>query len=82
MTEGGLVYFDNAPINDDQILPKLYEMFKANANSKVSISAEQQALHGDVIRVLDRVRSSGLTKIGYQIKAAAPTGSEGTIPPP
>ena len=82
VTEGGLVYFDNAPVNDDQILPKLFEMFKANRDVKVSISAEQQALHGDVIRVLDRVRSAGITKIGYQIKTAAPTGSAGTIPPP
>jgi biopolymer transport protein ExbD len=82
VTEGGLVYFDNAPVNDDQILPKLFAMFQANHETKVSISAEQQALHGDVIRVLDRVRSSGITKIGYQIKAAAPTGSAGTIPPP
>jgi biopolymer transport protein ExbD len=82
VTEGGLVYFDNAPINDDQILPRLFEMYKANHDAKVSISAEQQALHGDVIRVLDRVRSSGITKIGYQIKTAAPTGSAGTIPPP
>jgi biopolymer transport protein ExbD len=82
VTEGGLVYFDNAPINDDQILPRLYELHKANADTKISISAEQQALHGDVIRLLDRVRSSGITKIGYQIKTAAPTGSAGTVPPP
>ncbi len=82
VTEGGLVYFDNAPVTDEQILPRLFELFKANPETKVSISAEQQALHGDVIRVLDRVRSSGLTKIGYQIKTAAATGSAGTVPPP
>ncbi len=82
VTEGDLVYFDNAPINDDQIMPRLFAMFQANHDAKVSISAEQKALHGDVIRVLDRVRSSGISKIGYQIKTAAPTGSEGTIPPP
>jgi biopolymer transport protein ExbD len=82
VTEGGLVYFDNVGINDDQVLPKLYEMFRANKDVKVSISAEQQALHGDVIRLLDRVRSSGITKIGYQIKNAAATGAPGTLPPP
>ena len=80
VTEGNLIYFDNAPINDDQILPKLYELYKANPETKVSISAEQQALHGDVIRLLDRVRSSGITKIGYQIKTAQPTGAPGTLP--
>ena len=82
VTEGNLIYFDNAPVTDEQILPQLYELNRANPQIKVSISAEQNALHGDVITLLDRVRSAGIEKIGYQIKTAAPTGSEGAIPPP
>src|SRR6185436_8846190 len=82
VTQGNLIYFDNAPVNDDEVMPRLFEMAKANKDVKVSISAEQQALHGDVIRVLDRVRSAGIQKVGYQIKTAAPTGAPGTIPPP
>src|SRR5918998_5037463 len=49
VTEGNLVYFDNVPVTDDQVLPRLYEMHKANPAVKVSLSAEQNALHGDVI---------------------------------
>ena len=82
ITEGNQVYFDNVPLLDDQVLPRLFEMFQANKDVKVSISAEQAALHGDVITLLDRVRSSGITKIGYQIKAAQPAGAPGTVPPP
>ncbi|MDQ3626700.1 MAG: biopolymer transporter ExbD [Verrucomicrobiota bacterium] len=82
VTEGNLIYFDNAPVTDEQILPQLYELNRANPQIKVSISAEQNALHGDVITLLDRVRSAGIEKIGYQIKTAAPTGSEGASPPP
>ena len=82
VTEGNLIYFDNAPVTDEQILPQLYELHRGNPLIKVSISAEQNALHGDVITLLDRVRSAGIEKIGYQIKTAAPTGSEGAIPPP
>ncbi len=75
VTEGNQIYFDNAPLLDEQILPRLFEAFQANKEVKVSISAEQNALHGDVIRLLDRVRSSGITKIGYNIKTAAPAGA-------
>lgn len=82
VTQGNLIYFDNAPIADEQVLPRLYELFQANKDIKVSLSAEQEALHGDVITLLDRVRSAGITKIGYQIRNAAPTGAEGTVPPP
>lgn len=82
VTEGNQIYFDNAPVLDEQILPRLYEMFQANKDVKVSISAEQQSLHGDVITLLDRVRSSGITKIGYQIKPSAVAGAPGTVLPP
>ena len=82
VTVGNQSYFDNVPVLDDQILPRLYEMFQANKDVKVSISAEEQALHGDVITLLDRVRSSGITKIGYQIKPAAASGAPGPVAPP
>jgi len=81
VTEGNLIYFDNAPITDDQVLPRLYELHRGNKDVKVSLSAEQAALHGDVINVLDKIRSAGIEKIGYQIKTAQPTGAAGTVPP-
>ena len=80
VTEGNLVYFDNQPVTEDQILPRLFQLFTANKDVKVSLSAEQNALHGAVISVLDKIRSAGITKIGYQIKTAAPQGSAGTVP--
>jgi biopolymer transport protein ExbD len=70
VTAGNNVYFDSELVPDDQVLPRLYQLHQANAGLKVSISAEEQALHGDVITVLDHVRSAGIQKVGYQIKAA------------
>ena len=81
VTEGNLIYFDNVLVPDDGVLPRLYEMHRGNPQIKVSLSAEQNALHGDVILLLDRVRSSGIEKVGYQIKTANPTGAAGTLPP-
>lgn len=80
VTEGGLIYFDNAPINFDDVLDRLFKLHEQNKDIKVSLSAEQLATHGDVIGVLDKSRLSGITKIGYQIKAASPTGAPGTVP--
>ena len=81
VTEGNLIYFDNVLLADEQVLPRLYELRKGNPNIKVSLSAEQNALHGDVITLLDRIRSAEIEKVGYQIKTAAPTGAAGTLPP-
>jgi biopolymer transport protein ExbD len=86
--EGNSVYFDNQFVSDDQVLPRLYELHRANPEIKVSISASLMAMHGDVISVLDKVRSVGITKVGYQIRAAgapatgAPGAQPGAAPPP
>ena len=81
VTEGGLIYFDNAPVLTDDVLPKLYDLQKQNPDIKVSLSAEQMAMHGDVIGVLDKIRQAKITKIGYQIKTASAQGAPGTVPP-
>jgi biopolymer transport protein ExbD len=82
VTEGGTVYFDNVPVLDQDVTPKLFQLHEANPDVKVSISAETLALHGDVITLLDRVRAVGIQKIGYQIKTAGVTGAPGNVPPP
>ncbi len=73
VSPGNAVFFDNAFVNDDQVLPRLYQLHAANPNIKVSISAEMLSIHGDVIALLDKVRQVGIQKVGYQIRAAPPT---------
>ena len=84
--EGNAVFFDNEYVAEDQVLPKLYELHRANPGIKISISAAPMAMYGDVISVLDKVRSVGITKVGYQIRAASGPGAQsqpaGAPPPP
>ena len=82
ITEGNLIYFDNAPVLTDDVLPKLFQLHDQNPNVKVSLSAELLATHGAVIELLDKIRLAKIEKIGYQIKPASVTGSAGTVPPP
>ena len=80
--EGNVVTFDNQIVTDDQVLPRLYELHRGNPEIKVSISADLLAMHGDVIGVLDKVRSVGINKVGYQIRAAGAQQQPGAPPPP
>jgi biopolymer transport protein ExbD len=80
--EGNAVFFDNAYVPDDQVLPRLYQLHRANQDIKISISATPMAIYGDVIGVLDKVRSVGITKVGYQIRAASGPAAGGAAPPP
>ncbi len=79
--EGNTIYFDNQLVSDDQVLPRLYQLHQGNPDIKVSISGDMLAMHGDVINVLDKVRSVGIKKVGYQIQAAAAAGAPGGQPP-
>jgi len=75
------VFFDNQYVADDQVLPRLFELHRANPDIKISLSATPMAIYGDVIGVLDKIRSVGITKVGYQIRAAAGVAPAGAAPP-
>ncbi|MEY2480434.1 MAG: biopolymer transport protein ExbD [Verrucomicrobiota bacterium] len=68
--QGNSIYFDGQFVPADQVKQRLFQLHQANPAIKVSISAEMLAVHGDVITVLDMVRDVGITKVGYQIRAA------------
>jgi biopolymer transport protein ExbD len=72
VTSSGETYFDDALVLDGEVLQRLMQIHQGNPNAKISISADTQALHGDVMTLLDRVRLAQINKIGYQIKTAAP----------
>src|ERR1700681_3800233 len=55
VTQGGLVYFDNVPILDQDVMPKLFQLHQTNPDVKISISAETLAFHGDVTPLLGAV---------------------------
>jgi biopolymer transport protein ExbD len=79
--EGNAVFFDNQYVADDQVLPRLFQLHQANKDVKISISATPMAIYGDVIGVLDKVRSVGITKVGYQIRSASAPVPGGAAPP-
>lgn len=82
---GPVYYFDNQFTPDDEVMPKLFALHQQNPDMKISISAEMMAMHGDVISVLDKVRTAGFKKVGYQIRAAQAAGAApaaGQPPPP
>jgi biopolymer transport protein ExbD len=73
----GLVHFDKEVVTDGDVMPKLMQMVRANPEVKVFISGDKEALHGDVIKLLDRVQSAKIKHVGYEIKVKASPGSGG-----
>ena len=79
--EGNAVFFDNQYVPDDQVLPRLFGLHRANPGIKISLSATPMAMYGDVIGVLDKIRISGIQKVCYQIRAAGGVTQTGPAPP-
>jgi biopolymer transport protein ExbD len=73
--EGNAIFFDNQYVSDDEVLSRLFDLHRANADVKISLSAAPKAVYGDVMAVLDKIRSVGITKVGYQIRAATGPGA-------
>ena len=79
---GPVYYIENQALTDDnEVMSRLDALHKSNPDLKVSISAEMMAMHGDVIKILDHVRTLKIQKVGYQIRAAQ-LGGPRTAPAP
>ncbi len=70
--KAGLAYLDTKPIGANELVAALAAQHKANTDVRVFISGDQDARHGDVIRVLDLVRSTGIQKVAFEIRAPDP----------
>ena len=70
----GYYYFDKTKIALEEILPKLQQVYRTNPEAKIFIRGDAEAVHGNVTRMLDQIRSSGFNKISFEIKSKAGAG--------
>src|ERR1700742_4511709 len=63
----GGTYFDKQPVGLNELAQRLTASHQTNENVRVFISGDKDARHGDVIHVLDVVRSAGIEKVAFEI---------------
>jgi biopolymer transport protein ExbD len=69
----GLMYMDRRLVANSELVALLTAQQKTNGYLRVFISGDREARHGDVIRALDLVRSSGIDKIAFEIREPSGT---------
>ena len=62
----GVAYFNREPVGQNELVQRLNAWLRTNENVRVFIRGDQDARHGDVIRVLDLVRSAGIQKVAIE----------------
>jgi biopolymer transport protein ExbD len=66
--KAGVAYVQGKPIGNNELVASLTALQKTNSSPRVFVSGDRDARHGDVIRVLDLVRSAGIEKIAFEIR--------------
>ncbi len=70
----GYIYWDKEKINYEDVPTKLQPIYATTPEAKIFIRGDSEALHGNVTRLLDQIRSTGFTKIAFEIKSQAAAG--------
>jgi biopolymer transport protein ExbD len=67
----GNPYFDKNEMTYDQLTATLKQVHDENPEAKVFIRGDAETVHGNIIRVLDILRSVGFYKVAFEIKSEA-----------
>jgi biopolymer transport protein ExbD len=66
--KSGAAFFDKQLVGPNELVQRLVAWRKTNEQVRVFISGDADARHGDIIRVLDLVRSIGIQKVAFEIR--------------
>ena len=72
--KAGVAYVEGKAVGNNELVASLTALQKTNSSPRVFVSGDRDARHGDVIRVLDLVRSAGIEKIAFEIRE--PSGGD------
>ncbi len=67
----GNAYFDKKEMNYDELTATLKKVHDENPEAKVFVRGDAETVHGNIIRVLDILRSVGFYKVAFEIKSEA-----------
>jgi len=65
--QGGIKVMDKVVLIAD-LTQEIKTLMASNPNAQAVISADQDSKHGDVVQVMDLIKSAGLTRFAIQIE--------------
>ena len=65
----GQIYFDKLAVEPNDVYKKLSQAHRISPNAKIFIRGDRDAYHGDVLRLIEQVRSAGYYKVAFELKS-------------
>ena len=69
--KNGNFYFDKQEMAYEAMAQKLQQVHQADPEAKVFVRGDADTVHGNIIHLLDLLRSAGFFKISFEIKSEA-----------
>ena len=77
VNKDGNVFYDKTEMSYDDLLAQLKKEYANNPDAKVFVRGDADTVHGNIIHVLDILRTAGFYKIAFEIKSQAAKGVPG-----
>ena len=74
------VYFEKEKVPREQVLSKFQELYSKNHDVRIYLRADKAANYEVVMFVLDSLRTSGIQKVGLEVKQNAGPAAGGGAP--
>jgi biopolymer transport protein ExbD len=71
----GAVFLDTSAVAANELAHELQRRLTADPKLRVIISGDREARHGDIMRVLDIVRSAGIDKVAFEVSEISGSNS-------
>jgi biopolymer transport protein ExbD len=65
----GDIYYDKLKVEPNEVYQRLLNVHRISPGAKIFIRGDRDAYHGDIIRLIEQVRSAGFYKIAFEVKS-------------
>jgi biopolymer transport protein TolR len=62
------IYLNNQPVNRPELAERIKQLIKEKPNMNLILRADSSIPHGEVMSVLDEIRSEGVTQFGIAVE--------------
>ncbi len=67
ITREGAFFFDGVAVDEGQLVGRLRSVVQANADVNLIVTADERALHGSVVHVIDLAKVEGINKFAINV---------------
>ena len=81
ITRDGKIYLKDHPVDIDDLSPKVKDLISDKLDKLVYVRSDSRAKYGDVVKVVDNVRSAGVDSLGLLTSKIERRGGPAGITP-